>query len=318
MALAPLHCHCPQAPSAECHLVLLPPVALTTGVLLAQMTFSIIYFLPLFPHQNLICCLWATSSVSSCRDAEGHCLIGLELQLLQEPLDEFCRGQRCHIGWGSCIGSIGSLRCNSVGTAGAPRGSVDPPGSLQLLLLPGLSMPGQLQFPTGYCSFMWRFSGVADRRFLLLLHPEVGNSQDSTAHCHSPHRILHVSSFPKATYLFFKNFFVFSQSSSVHMSCLFSWGILIPSSSSLPLYLAEPVSPHCNAPGERDAPPHSIISRASQQCHRTQGCGCCATILKRRAEMTLLQCPPSPGHDSISLGCPAGLQATHQTYTPFL
>lgn len=53
---------------------------------------------------------------------EGRCLISLEMQLLQDMLDEFCRGQRCHIGWGSCIGSIESLGCNSIGTAGTPVG----------------------------------------------------------------------------------------------------------------------------------------------------------------------------------------------------
>lgn len=81
---------------------------------------------------------------------------------------------------------------------------------------------------------MWRFSGIADRRFLLL-HLEVGNGQDSAAlsefstRSHSQ-KLLTCSS----------DTFVFSQSSSVHMSCPFSQGVLVPSSSSLPLCLAEP------------------------------------------------------------------------------
>lgn len=147
-------------------------------------------------------------------------------------------------------------------------------------------MPGQLQFPTGCCSFMWRFSEIADR-FLLLLHPEVDNSQESAT-------LIEFSTRPHSQKLLncCSKTFVFSQSSSVHISCPFSRGILFPSSFSLPLCPAEPVSLHCSTPGEQAVPPHSIISKAFQQCHRTWGCRSCYTVVlcyhtQRCAEMTL-------------------------------
>lgn len=179
-------------------------------------------------------------------------------------------------------------------------------------------MPGQLQFPTGCCSFMWRFSGIADR-FLLLLHPEVDNSQESAT-------LIEFSTCPHSQKLLncCSKTFVFSQSSSVHISCPFSRGILFPSSFSLPLCPAEPVSFHCSTPGEQAVPPHSIISKAFQPCHRTWSCrscytyGCAMLPYSKMCRDDFLQYTPSPGHGSISLGYPAGLQATHQTNTPFL
>lgn len=151
-------------------------------------------------------------------------------------------------------------------------------------------MPGQLQFPTGCCSFMWRFSGIADR-FLLLLHPEADNSQESAT-------LIEFSTRPHSQKLLncCSITFVFSQSSSVHIGCPFSRGILFPSSFSLPLCPAEPVSLHCSTPGEQAVPPHSIISKAFQQCHRTWGCRSCYTVVlcyhtQRCAEMTSFSTP---------------------------